>query len=453
MPNLRTADADARDFCRALEAGSPLARKALDGGLPFFGGGGASWWGNGTYDRLGGSTLPGARANYEARARPLHKNAVVAACLGWIVDNLAQARIQVTRMGDDGQEAPVDGHPLVTLLRRPNDYYPARILWAATAMAFKLEGNAYWLKLLNARGGVAGLKWVHPLAIRPDYPKGPSSTFISEYLYTVGRETIPIPADRVVHFRDMISLDDERLGWRRAEAILRQVSATNEGATYTASILENMGVTPYLFTGTESVPLEDPVDKLLLEEFHRKTGGQERGRAFATANPIESHELGRSPQDMALDTILDRPVSEICALLRLSPMVVGFQDDARTYSNMGEARRFAHEDCIMPMQDAFADDLNFFLLPDLGDPLAETVAWDRSRVQALAEDRTENVNRAVTAYQAGICTLAVAQQTAQLPVTEGAEDEWYARPVAEPMPNVDTDGETAEGKPQMNADE
>ena len=382
---------------------------------------------------IGSGRLPGAKANYHAKAGQLDKNAVVALCMGWIIDNAAQGIIQVAKRDETtglaGQDI-IHPHKLVTLLRKPNPYYSWRVLLSATIVSRKICGYAYWYKLKNGAGQTVGVRWLPPGSLNPVVPKNgiATTTYIDEYIYKVGKLEYTIPADSIVHFRDGISPGNERQGWNRLEAGLRSICSVNEAETYTASILANMGVTPYLFTGMEGgLPLEldDAQSAAMEEEFHGATTSENRGRMMMFKNPVQVTPLGMSPQDMALTNILDRPVSFICSLLRVSPMVVGLPDDQRTYANMGEARSAAHEDCIVPLQDAFADDIDHQLLPEFGNVDTEATTWDRSRTLALQEGEDDRAERATTVWQGGWGFFNEVRQLGNLTPYPGADTLLY----------------------------
>ena len=414
-----------------------FATKARGGSsLPFSGtnstqaAGNGGWFGDGRLGAfIGSGRLPGAKANYAAKAGQLHLNTVVSACVGWIIDNATQGIIQVAQRdpttGLPDQDI-IHPHPLITLLRKPNPYYSWRTLLTATIVSRKICGYAYWFKLQNGGGKTVGVRWIPPGLLSPKLPPNgmPSSTYIDTYLYKIGKYEKEIPADQIVHFRDGIDPSNERQGWSRLGSGLRSIVSVNEGETYTAAILQNMGVSPYLFTGFEGgVPLnlDDAEAQALEEEFHGATTSENRGRAMISKLPVSITPLGMSPQDMALTNILDRPVAFICSLLRVPPMVIGYPDDSRTYANMSEARSAGHEDCIVPLQDALADDIDHQLLPEFGDPEKQATTWDRSRTLALQEGEDDRANRATTILAGGFGFLNEAREMANLPPIPGAD--------------------------------
>lgn len=421
------------EWLRAAESGD-FAKDRGPADLPYgnmAGGGyyGSPWWGDGRGMLWTGLTLPGLKADADRKAGDLWKCSVVAACLGWMVDNFYQARIGVATEDAQGHEVPLVRHPLTQVLRHPSPYrprrYSARALWSATILAFKVYGNAYWSKIRagGPGGPVIGVRWIPNWQIRPAWPSGQvSDTFISGYVYRVGEFAKLIPPEDIVHFKDGIDPDNERMGLRRMNGCLRSVVTVNAADTYTMSLLENMGIPPVIFSGADGSPLEPAQAQAVLEGYHDATAGENAGRAWATKLPVSAQVMGLSPQEMALDSILDRPVSQICAILRLSPMVVGFPDDQRTFANAGEARKAAWEDCLEPLQEILADELDDQLLPDLGDEMAEFVVWDRTKVRALQEGADIRTSRA-SVMVAGVpfATVNEARQVVGLPPQDGPE--------------------------------
>lgn len=461
MP-LRGPD-DPMPWLAALEAGSPHAVKALDG-LPWSGGatsgGSLPFWGDNRGPMaIGSGLLPSARANYAAKAGRLDKNAVVSIALGWVVKQAVRAKLQVTREDDDGNDDVVGKHAFTDFMRKPSPYYPSRTLMAATIIAYALTGDAYWYKVPSKGGKIAGLRWLSPWMTSPHVSKDRySGTYIDAYVYKVGNDEKVIPKDQIVHFRDGLNLDDERTGWKRMEAVQTSVVSVNEGLVYTAAILENMGITPAIVTGTEGDALDDQAINYIQQALHGGSGGANRGRIVGLKLPVEFHEMGATPQGMALESILDRPISFICATLGVDPLVLGLSADRGTYENVGQARQMAWEDGIQPLLEAFADDMRSQLLPDFDGAEDLRLAWDYSKVPAMQEDQDSKVNRAVVAYQAGLCSLGTAQGLAGLPVTDEQDEVWFATatggdPTEEPEEDPEAEPDPMDLDPEIEGED
>ena len=107
-----------------------------------------------------------------------------------------------------------------------------------------------------------------------------------------------------------------------------------------------------------------------------------------------------TPEAMRLDKIPARLEATIHSLMGLSPMVTNADagKDHRTYSNYGEARQAAYEDCLIPMQASFAECFTqHLLLANFTE--GDRVRFDYSGIKCLLENETEVGERAGKAYQ------------------------------------------------------
>lgn len=434
MTDLRRGyDDDAiRGWCREAEAGKASFRMEFSGvgGQAF--GSGYGLGGSSAQGAFMGGLLPGAKLDWARESGHLWRNSVVAVALGWIADVLPEARLQVTTPDDQGVEKPVKNHPLVKRMKRPNPAYSFRTLLAATALSLKVDGNAYWIKArsMGGYGEPLELWYVPHWSMYPQWPTGPTTTFISHYKYTVDGATYDLPVEDVVHFRDGLDPLFPRLGLGRLKSLLRSIVGLNEAETYTAAILKNMGIPSIMFQPAEA---SDEIDEAaaagIVGNFQRQTTGENRGRPWINSLRLEAEKLGCTPEELTLDLITKMPTSLVLAALKIHPNVLGLDLGATGFDNGGQqdsGRRAAYLDCIIPLQSMMAEDgLQFQLLPDFGDPETETVGWDYSGVAALQEQANDKVTRATTAFTAGLLPrdrcLAIAGEK---PV-EGEEGDLY----------------------------
>lgn len=391
-------------------------------------------WGAGALGLTGG-LLPGAKKDWAREVGHVWRNSAVSICLGWIADIVNEAQLVVTRNGaEKGKREPIDDHPLVRLIERPNHAYSGATLLSATALSFKADGNAYWIKSRGTGGWGAPYElWYVPhWQVFPQWPPGPTTTFIDHYKYVVDGKVYELPSEDVVHFRDGIDPLFPRLGLGRLKSLLRSICALNEAETYTASILANMGIPATTFLpigdGIANYDLDEPAYEKLVERWQAATTGENRGRPFVTNLPVKPERIGLSPEELSLDRVHALPLQYVCAALKLNPHVVGLESGPSGFDSGGqrlEARRGAYEDCIIPMLTVWAKDgLQAQLLPDVGDSDAERCEWDWSGSQALAQNETEKTKRATDIFQSGLATRDEGRALIGLPPTG---DEWGER--------------------------
>jgi HK97 family phage portal protein len=247
-------------------------------------------------------------------------------------------------------------------------------------------------------------------------------------VYTVNGLEVVIPLADVVHFRDGIDPAQERLGRSRLASLLREVVSDNQATAYEAALLKNFGVPGVVIAPGDAMGTFDQTQQESLRaQWQARTGGEARGKPLVFSSPVSIQQLSLSPEALALDNL--RTVSEdrISAALRLPPQVTGLTSGGKrqTFANYEQARRAAYQDCILPIGRRFARTLQAQLLPDLGNPDRERVAWDYSTIAALAEDRESLTRRAAVGYRAGILQRGEARES--LGYASGPEDAVYAQ--------------------------
>jgi len=165
---------------------------------------------------------------------PLENSAVVNG-LAWITRNFGQAEFQVYKQTRDGKEEEIINHPLQRLIERPNPFYGGQTLWAGTLLSYHLDGNAYWLKVRNARGfGTPTELWYEPhWNIKPHWPED-GSAYIDYYERRVNGVTYQIPPENVVHFRNGLNPSNTRMGLAPLKSALLQVFADQEVGLWVA---------------------------------------------------------------------------------------------------------------------------------------------------------------------------------------------------------------------------
>jgi hypothetical protein len=103
--------------------------------------------------------MPGSNVDYLSKVGDGTGSSTVAAPLMWIARTFPEAPPTLWQELENGQEEQVRQHPMIKLLRRPNDYYSGIVLWMATVVDWVADGNAYWIKIRDAGGKVVELWW------------------------------------------------------------------------------------------------------------------------------------------------------------------------------------------------------------------------------------------------------------------------------------------------------
>lgn len=327
------------------------------------------------------------------------ENSAVAACISSITDAITEPELKIRRVKADGSYEEVKNSKILSILARPNKFCSWRLLLQATAYSYKMDGNAYWLKVRSlATKQVVELWYVPHWAMRPMCEIGKEdSDFISYYEMITVRGTKRVPVEDVVHFRMGIDPADPKVGLSPMKSLVKEYRADNSASDYAFSTLENMGVTGGVISPDVSLP-DDVSPKFiesLREQIQQKTTGKNRGRFLGLSIPVKFQQFGLSPKDVEVSTLRRIPEERISAVLNVPAIVAGLGAglERSTFSNMAEARKHFTQKCLKPIWEVIAEEINLQLLPDFNGKFSLTssetdeVWFDLSKVQDLQEDQ------------------------------------------------------------------
>lgn len=347
---------------------------------------------------LGGTTF-----DYESKARP-RSNSIAVACVNWISRTFPEAPLQIM---DLEEKAPVIGHELEKLLRRPNDAYSGNLLWMATLADWNFDGNAYWLKVRSGAGKPVQLWWVPQSLIEPKWPVD-GSEFISHYEYRPQWEPIELDPEDVVHLRYGMDPSNLRKGLSPLKALVREIYTDDVAADWTAAILRNLAVPGLVISPKDkNATLTPDAKDYIRDQVKARAGGDERGGTLILDGAVSADIISYSPRELALPELRDIPEERVSATLGIPAAVVGLGtglQQTKVGATMGEMRELAYENNIIPTQRLMAGELNAQLLPEFADPDEFAVSFDISKVRVLQDDQNDLWERGREAWDAGLIT-------------------------------------------------
>lgn len=331
--------------------------------------------------------LPSTRFDYRSQAGPLHLSGPVWAAVQWLSRTWPEAPSVVYRPGAGGKEEPVRPHPLTELLASPSEQDDASVLWMSSLLSWIVDGNVYWYVETSGAGVPVGLTYIPHYLIEP-YSTDPYRR-CTGYKYRVDGTTELFKLDEVLHFRNGHDPANPRKGLAPIAAELRSVCTDNEAQTYSASILRNMGVPGVVISPKDNTTDITPDQARSLKELWREAvTGDGRGTPVVPTLPIEIHNPGFSPEQLALDKIANMPIPRICAAIGVDPMVLGLPSDTKTYANLESAREGAYEQTLIPMQRIFDSQVTRQLMPRMpGARPGDRLGRDYEKVRCLQTDQ------------------------------------------------------------------
>ncbi|MDW8208812.1 MAG: phage portal protein [Chloroherpetonaceae bacterium] len=351
----------------------------------------------------------GSNVPWERLAGEFWDCAASYACYRAIALNYTQARPCLQRRMDGGWES-IDRHPVVELLEKP--YLPymdgSTLAWAYLGSLLAC-GNAYIGIESNASGLPVRLRWLPHDLITPHREPG-SDQLIDYYVYRPdGTTQVRIAVEDMIHLRIGVDLNDARYGVSGWRSLVRQQYTLHQALNFNANVLRNAGV-PFALACPSSDQVTMDVQGFV-EMAKSKLSGDKVGEWMACDIPVTLTFPDVTPENMALDTMQDRPESDISAVFGVPPQVAGLHVGrlSRTYANVREARESFWEETIIPLLNLVYSQMGMRLLPRYGLDLdTYRIAPDISTIRPLQPDRDALHARVREDYRAGLISLAEA---------------------------------------------
>lgn len=282
-------------------------------------------WGQG-WGRYGGGWWSGlwgtGQMDYANAVQDGRGNAIIMACLGWMGRKFPEAPVRLRRVLRDGTKEVIADHPMLALLKKPNDFYTGTLMLTAALGDWMLHGNGYILKERSVANRPLHLWYVPCTTITP-YWESPTS-FIDYYRYAPGGSEVYelAPAD-VIHFRNGIDPKNVRCGLSQLGTLFREIFTDDEAANYTAAVLKNLGVLGVLITPDGDTTINPEAAAQIKAGIDARFGGQNRGSTGVIGEKVKVQQLSRPPSEMNLKELRRIPEERVSAIFGLPAIVVG----------------------------------------------------------------------------------------------------------------------------------
>jgi HK97 family phage portal protein len=340
--------------------------------------------------------FPGTHRNYTARAGKLYNSSIVAAALGWMGSNAPQAPLVAFRTIEGADKPRRTPHAIDALLAKPNRYYSYAVLIASTLLSLVVSGNAYWYIVRDNAGVPKELWWCDHTRTEPSWPANATSdNWVTHYTFrTPSGQFAELPFEDVIHFREgALDPDNPRKSLSRLATALRRIALMHDIENYEAALLANMGVAGLVFMPKDGNGGNVPPEALeeIRDTLDDRISGDNRGMSVGLTAPMDVIEIGKSPEEMLLDTASDAPEATICSLIGISPITLNLKVGLKesTYDNKRIANTESWQNGIVPRLKLIAAECTVQLVPLFPDaPTGLEVLPDLSRVAALQPDKT-----------------------------------------------------------------
>ncbi|MGO4907152.1 phage portal protein [Pseudorhodobacter sp. W20_MBD10_FR17] len=287
-------------------------------------------------------------------------------------------------------ERRFDVHPLLTLLRRPNQMQGRAELFEALYGQLLLSGNAY----LEAVQGVDLLpSELHVLrSDRMSLVPGADGWPVA-YDYTVGarkhRFDMTTGLNPICHIRNFHPQDDH-YGFSPMQAAAVALDVHVSASHWSKALLDNAarpsGAIIYKGADGQSQLSNDQYDRLLNEMASHHQGARNAGRPMLLEGGLDWKPMGFSPSDMEFQKTKEAAAREIAIAFGVPPMLMGIPGDA-TYANYQEANRAFFRLTVLPLVTKVAANLSHWLSGFSGEEVE--LKPDLDQVHALATERDQ----------------------------------------------------------------
>ncbi|MEM8749407.1 MAG: phage portal protein [Pseudomonadota bacterium] len=309
-------------------------------------------------------------------------NPIVYRCIRLISETAAAVPMLVY---DGAQE--IDDHPLLSLLRRPNERQSGKEFMETLIGHLLVSGNAY-LELIRLEDEPRELH-----LLRPDRVKvvADSSGWVQGYDYQANGQhqvhsVVPGLASPVLHLTLFHPLDDH-YGFAPLEAALMALDTHNAASQWNKALLDNSarpsGALVYAVGSSEHLS-DDQFARLKSELEDGYTGAKSAGRPLLLEGGLDWKAMGYSPKDMDFVDGRHAAARDIALAFGVPPMLLGIPGD-NTYSNYQEANRAFTRQTLLPMINRTLDAINHWFRSDFGDDVQLRI--DDDRIEGLSMER------------------------------------------------------------------
>ena len=381
----------------------------------------------------------GYTSSVKAALKNAYKNPTVCAVVDWITDQTATTPYMLSRTDADGEVEVVPAHPLLDLLRTPSEFMSGRELLSVSIFDAILCGQFFWLKDQTRSGQIGGLKY---LQARHMEVKGSAEQLITEYEYSSGgsgSKKVTYRIDEIVHVRIKPDPFDPKNGLSPLACVGSSLMIDSETGEYISSALTSQGAPGGLLMPRGDEILSEEVAAQTKQYIQGEFARSKRGRLGVLRAAMDYINTSLDASANTLRQIKNMTQEEICGVLGVHPVILGLgagsaQSRVGAATEVLEAAAWANR--IIPMEDAFGEQIGRQLLPDFepDDTDEWELGFDRSRVPVLQPDMKREAERWSIAIKAGYATVYDARAAQEM---ETDEDEQYylraANVVAVPM--------------------
>lgn len=322
---------------------------------------------------------------------------------------IAEAAASIPWLAYEGQ-AELEDHPLLDLLKRPNQRQASASFMETLYGHLIISGNAY-VELIEAPSGARELHQLRPdrVSVVTDASGWPVAL---EHAAGSVKRRISLEEGGAGMQLTLFHPLDDHYGFAPLSAAMQALDIHNAAARWNKALLDNSARPSgaLIYAPKEGGNLsDDQFDRLKVELEQGYAGANRAGRPLLLEGGLDWKAMSLSPKDMDFMEAKNGAARDLALALGVPPMLLGIPGD-NTYANYQEANRAFYRLTVLPLVGRVTKEFEAFLGPRYGPGIR--LEFDTDQVEGLAIERealwariggasflTEDEKRAAVGYE------------------------------------------------------
>lgn len=319
----------------------------------------------------------------------------------------------------------VDSHPLLDLLKRPNEAQSFDDFISELIISDRIFGEQFIMATSEKKPKELWLYDPQEMEVEKSKVRG----LPDGYRQKAGGKVVQTFTPEEMLMRKRHNPADCWRGQSPLMAVGKQGDTFNEGAKWNYGLLRNSAAPSGVLTFKGAVPAPEVASKVVQTFKNLFSGSNRAGEVAMLGDEAKWVPLSHSPKDMDFSTTMDKASKYIASTLGVPLPLV--DNDASTFNNLEQAKERLYTDTIIPLVSEAITSFNQWLCPKFDDGLELRLNMDS--IPALEGLRSRRYQRAIDGYNAGLITLEEAREL----MGYGAEPDGDLRPFTVPVPQGD----------------
>lgn len=331
---------------------------------------------------------------------------IIRACVQEIATSIQEPRIEVGKYNGQGEWVPRNWHPILDVLKYPNDEYSSTDFISYIVTRWELTGWGFAAKLRARNGRFGGSSkgairelWPVPSSwVEPIKAKGGAKIFDGFKVRGMGL----LPPEDVLRIRH---IDPSTMG----EVCSPYLSAYRDHAldiereTYLAEMMINLKIPGMVITKKDgwggSRRKEDAK-----KDLRNAIGRGHRGEPLMLEGEVEVH-MENPLGDMDWPGFSGSLETRMCMAFGVPPILIGsrFGLERSTYANYEQARESFYKETLRPKWNSLGEALTLGLLRAEGDS-ENHIRFVYEELPEFQENETDRSARTIAEFQATLIT-------------------------------------------------